>query len=241
MFTAIKNDIIRRRLRRGKVTIFFGGFASSEFTLDHRDNFNRIYEHMATLMRNDVLIHVTAGNDAAEVGHSQVDTFPAIWASDDFPVLVAGSVDKDGKKAVYSQAGNVVDIGTYTSCLRSTEIYKDLCLLLRKQDKAFVTEMLVGAPAVSILCAGNEDNQVRLLVRGDCFGTCKIHGVMLSISIVADNFKPPQYLQASPTTGYPTEERHSVDHEDSLQRKSKSSTELPRQGRVAPTSAIEET
>ncbi|KAL6719415.1 hypothetical protein ACLMJK_003655 [Lecanora helva] len=50
-----------------------------------------------------------SGNDAEEPGRGRpVDTLPALWADDSFPLIVAGSVDNSGRTASFSQGPNHV-------------------------------------------------------------------------------------------------------------------------------------
>lgn len=72
-------------------------------------------EQIATLLRNDVPVVVSAGNDADKddsKGNKRVvvDTVPAIFEGPDYPLVVVGATDFTGKPADFSQGGDKVKI-----------------------------------------------------------------------------------------------------------------------------------
>ncbi|TVY78560.1 Subtilisin-like protease [Lachnellula suecica] len=71
------------------------------------------------LMDMDVPFFVPAGNFGA-IGHPKVDAIPAVWASDDYPLLTIGSTTFDGKRSSFSQTGDQVFLyaaGEGISCM----------------------------------------------------------------------------------------------------------------------------
>ena len=71
----------------------------------------RMYDHIATLMKNDVIVVTAAGNDAEErdgngLQRSVIDLAPAAFEGPDYPLIVVGATDYTGKPAAFSQGGN---------------------------------------------------------------------------------------------------------------------------------------
>ena len=118
VITGISNDIARRR-RNGRfpsgwITIYFGQYADQAYMGRHEADFARIQRRMQRLLDDDILIIVTAGS-FANPGRENVDMFPGIWESADFPIIVVGSSDTDGAKAEISQTGPHVDVCKHIS------------------------------------------------------------------------------------------------------------------------------
>jgi subtilisin family serine protease len=63
-------------------------------------------KHIKTLMDMDVPFFVPAGNDAPTIPN--VDTVPATYASDDYPLFVIGSTTVDGRISTFSQTSDEV-------------------------------------------------------------------------------------------------------------------------------------
>ena len=110
LFPAIENDINRRRIRPGYITIYCGGYAGGDFIEDYADEFVRVNAVMASLMNLGVLIVVIAGNEALQEGRGPVDIWPAVHEGSKFPLIIVGSRQRDGTRATYSQTGPHVDI-----------------------------------------------------------------------------------------------------------------------------------
>lgn len=75
-----------------------------------------------TLFRLDVPVVVCAGNDALIPGREEVDTSPAVFADDKFPLIVVGSTDHGGALSSFSQRGPHVTLhapGRDSTCLLS--------------------------------------------------------------------------------------------------------------------------
>lgn len=62
------------------------------------------------LFAEDVTIVVPAGNYGNEQGRSKVDTLPATWESNEFPLVVAGAVDNLFDKGSFSQGPERVTV-----------------------------------------------------------------------------------------------------------------------------------
>ena len=65
---------------------------------------------MKKLMDHDVPIVGIAGNDAQQSGRANVDTAPGVYVGPDFPLILVGATDNAGKKAPFSQSGNLVTL-----------------------------------------------------------------------------------------------------------------------------------
>ena len=62
------------------------------------------------VMRMEVPVVVSAGNYAEEPGRPLIDTFPAVLASRDFPLIVVGSCGRNGERSAFSQIGDELTI-----------------------------------------------------------------------------------------------------------------------------------
>ena len=84
---------------------------------------------MKVLLDNDVPIVVSAGNHAEkDGGRPDVDTAPGVFEGPDFPLIVIGNCDSDGKKVSSSQAGPHLTIwapGNNVPCLDPDPNAKD--------------------------------------------------------------------------------------------------------------------
>lgn len=75
---------------------------------------------MKKLMDHDVPIVGIAGNDAQQSGRANVDTAPGVYVGPNFPLILVGATDNAGKKAPFSQSGNLVTLlapGVKVPCL----------------------------------------------------------------------------------------------------------------------------
>jgi hypothetical protein len=75
---------------------------------------------MKKLMDHDVPIVGIAGNDAKQPGRANVDTAPGVYVGPNFPLILTGAIDNAGKKAPFSQSGNLVTLlapGVQVPCL----------------------------------------------------------------------------------------------------------------------------
>ena len=74
-----------------------------------------MHESIAKLMLDDVIVICSAGNNALERDQngalrSNVDTAPAVFETDDYPLIVVGATDFAGNEADFSQKGDKVKI-----------------------------------------------------------------------------------------------------------------------------------
>lgn len=77
-------------------------------------------DQMKKLMDHDVPIVGVAGNDAEQSGRADVDTAPGVYVGPDFPLILTGATDNAGKKAPFSQSGDLVTLlapGVKVPCL----------------------------------------------------------------------------------------------------------------------------
>lgn len=100
----IINDI--KNKKRNKKSVVTMSFDAGKEDPDARLQ-NDVKDRIKTLMDMDVPVFCLAGN-LAKKGHPQVDTIPGIWASEDYPLLVIGSVNFDGRVSIFSQGGDQV-------------------------------------------------------------------------------------------------------------------------------------
>lgn len=59
-----------------------------------------------SVMALDVPVVVSAGNYGEEPGREDIDTYPALLASRDWPLIVVGSCNRNGERSAFSQVGN---------------------------------------------------------------------------------------------------------------------------------------
>ena len=117
-------DDIRWRNREKKSVILFTGGALEPFYpgQDLQQPWTRLKQLMQDLIDADVVIVVSSGNQAQR--NPRVDLIPAVWATRDYPLVVVGSVDNDGKSAWFSQGPNQVTAyapGNTVQCALDTE------------------------------------------------------------------------------------------------------------------------
>ena len=66
--------------------------------------------YIEQVFQEDVPIVVDAGNRRSGTERQAIDTLPAMWAEDSFPLIVAGSVNNEGVESPFSQGPEHVSI-----------------------------------------------------------------------------------------------------------------------------------
>ncbi|KAK9774038.1 putative Peptidase S8/S53 domain-containing protein [Seiridium cardinale] len=102
----------------------------------------RLKGYIEELFTYDVPVVVAAGNDAEEESRSDVDEIPAVWAEDEFPLIVVGSVNAAGARSSFSQGGKHLTVhapGEDTTCL-----YKAGNTLKTGSGTSFATPLTAG-------------------------------------------------------------------------------------------------
>ncbi|KAB5576049.1 peptidase S8/S53 domain-containing protein, partial [Coniochaeta sp. 2T2.1] len=87
---------------------------------DPKQDYTRFRQVLYGIMAMDVPIVVGAGNEGDDHNRRKIDNVPAIFAVQDrgFPLIVVGSVDKDGQRSAWSQLGeNTNAVGQDITCL----------------------------------------------------------------------------------------------------------------------------
>ena len=121
------------------------------------------------LFKVDVPVVVTSGNNGRKPGRVEVDSYPALLAGDDMPLIVVGSIDPDGKKSAFSQGGPKVAIhavGKQSTCLPKSgkdPIVRDGTsvgkpLLQPSNSKLFEYLLTVSLASCSIGCWRNSQS-----------------------------------------------------------------------------------
>jgi subtilisin family serine protease len=113
---AVFKDIQARpdRRKRSVVTMSMG--------LSERSPFweNKLSEAIRQLFKIDVPVFVPAGNEAGDPNRQHIDSYPALFAAFNFPLVVVGSANYDGSRSPFSQSGphlTVHAVGNGVSCL----------------------------------------------------------------------------------------------------------------------------
>ncbi|KAK6063014.1 Subtilisin-like protease 3 [Seiridium cupressi] len=135
----VANDIYHKpdRKKKSVVTISLSSGIPAG-TLNER----KLKGYLKDLFDFDVPVVVASGNDAEEEGHSNVDEIPAIWAEDEFPLIVVGSVNAAGARSTFSQGGTHLTVhapGEDTTCL-----YKAGNTLKTGSGTSFATPLTAG-------------------------------------------------------------------------------------------------
>lgn len=74
---------------------------------------------ISEVMRLDVPVVVSAGNYGDQPGREEIDTFPALLASRDWPLIVVGSCNLQGGRSAFFQVGDeltVYAVGELITC-----------------------------------------------------------------------------------------------------------------------------
>jgi hypothetical protein len=80
------------------------------------------------MFANDIVIVTPSGNFGELNGHENVDLPPKIWAADDFPLIVVGAVDTQGKDCTQPRGTEkLLPRGPQGHCLGTRE-RRDLCI-----------------------------------------------------------------------------------------------------------------
>lgn len=77
------------------------------------------------VMRLDVPVVCPAGNFGGQPGREEIDTYPALFASRDFPLIVVGSSSPQGEKSEWSQVGyelTLYAVGEDITCLMQSDV-----------------------------------------------------------------------------------------------------------------------
>ncbi|KAB5545564.1 peptidase S8/S53 domain-containing protein [Coniochaeta sp. 2T2.1] len=101
------------------------------------------------MMKLDTPIVTSSGNDADTPGRSDIDQWPMVWASKEFPVIVVGSVDAAGQRAAASQGGPKLTthaMGVDVSCY-----YNSLTVpVTDRQGTSFSAPIVAGQVAICL-------------------------------------------------------------------------------------------
>ena len=107
MWTKVLQDIQRRQAanpssaRRGKTVVNF----SINYPIDETFNIegSQLKNILRSIMALDVVIVVSAGNNAVRNHSPALTDIPSKWAADDFPIIVVSSVDQRFRRSTWSQ------------------------------------------------------------------------------------------------------------------------------------------
>lgn len=103
-------ESVKSNNRQKKAVVLWAATSIARFPDDTSQPWARIKPLMQMLFDEDVTIVVPAGNFGIEPGRGRVDTLPAVWESDAFPLVVAGAVDNRGAKGGFSQGPDRVTV-----------------------------------------------------------------------------------------------------------------------------------
>ena len=114
IFDTVWKDIQQKKRQKKSIVTISWGTKDPTDLKDVPSHWQQARMDIERLMKNDVIVVTSAGNDA-EKEHdgkkrTEVDQAPAIFASDDYPIIVVGATDNAGNKAAFSQGGNKVAI-----------------------------------------------------------------------------------------------------------------------------------
>lgn len=124
-FEHAHDDIIDKQ-RKGKAVILFARGARLT-GMDNDDPWPALKPKFPKLFADDIVIVTSSGNNG-RTGHTDVDLVPKTWAADDYPLIVVGATDTQGKIALrpgetvsFSQGGDKVAVwapGKDITCAR---------------------------------------------------------------------------------------------------------------------------
>ena len=103
-FAAALDDILEEG-RSGKAVVVYPRSSIETYSRGSSElpaDWSSIREIIQDLLAADVVVVTCAGNEATRRS-SALDKVPAVWASKDFPLIVAGSVTNIGEVAKFSQ------------------------------------------------------------------------------------------------------------------------------------------
>ncbi|KAL8692227.1 MAG: hypothetical protein Q9218_002703 [Villophora microphyllina] len=103
-FAATRDDVLTKR-RQGKAVVVYPRLSNALYTpgAPQLANWDAIYRIIQELFNANVTVVTCAGNQATR--SSAVDRVPAVWATKDYPLIVAGAVTNKGDIARFSQGG----------------------------------------------------------------------------------------------------------------------------------------
>jgi hypothetical protein len=81
---------------------------------------NLLHDLIKRLLDMDIPMFVLAGNFATDPQRTDVDTYPAVFAAPDYPLVVVGSTDHGGARSSFSQGGLQVTLhapGNQITCM----------------------------------------------------------------------------------------------------------------------------
>ena len=113
VFRAIHDDILQRRhagrgAEPGKVVIWSGWYFPRDDP-NQQIMYATMWLAMLRLMQDDVVIVGVAGNHFPGDGaDTEIDSVPAVWTSQDFPLIVVGGADRFGEGPYDSKTGDKV-------------------------------------------------------------------------------------------------------------------------------------
>jgi hypothetical protein len=116
-FEQARDDIVKHDRKGKSVILYARGPLISYVGQENEAPWKDIKPVMQDMFANDIVIVTSSGNLGEAPGHENVDTPPKIWAAEDFPLIVVGAVDtqgkialKPGKKVSFSQGGPKVTV-----------------------------------------------------------------------------------------------------------------------------------
>lgn len=108
-FAEVLDDVLKKG-RQGKAVVVYPRSSIETFSAGSAlpANWESMKGLMQGLFEADVVIVTCAGNEGTKRS-SALDKAPAVWASQDFPLIVAGAVTTSGDFAKFSQGLKAAD------------------------------------------------------------------------------------------------------------------------------------
>ena len=116
-FQQAKDDIIAKG-RRGKAVVEFARGARIVYPgIEDATPWREIKPILQSMFPEDIVVVTSSGNSGELPRHENVDSPPKIWSADNYPLIVVGAVDNQGKVAInpgkdktFSQGGPKVTV-----------------------------------------------------------------------------------------------------------------------------------
>ena len=99
-FEQAHDDILNRGLQGKAVVLFTRGATFSGAGVEAEDPWPTLNAKFPLLFADDIVIVTSSGNAGELPGHEDVDRPPKSWAASDYPLIVVGATDTQGKVAI---------------------------------------------------------------------------------------------------------------------------------------------
>ncbi|KAL6715319.1 hypothetical protein ACLMJK_007584 [Lecanora helva] len=127
-FSKALDHIVENDRQSKSVVVFASTSNNSESVSTARYPWPLVRSTMRDMFDADIAVIVPSGNFAQASSHdTHVDTYPALWESDSFPLIVAGAVNNVGQLAPFSQGPEHVTTwapGVDVSCAKLDSVPK---------------------------------------------------------------------------------------------------------------------